>query len=419
MQVTPKGMSIDHPDRRARPRNRRAVILAAAFEAFAHNGYHDTSMADIAEAVGITPAALYRHFSNKQHLLGQCVLTGLDDALARLDAASRSRNSRDAILAALVQVALERRGLPRLWQLEFRHLHERDRSAVLIRAARLTRHLHGTVRSRRPELSAADVECLSWCALSVAVSPAYHRLELPIPVAAQVLGAAMHAVIATDLPTQPTHPLRAHGHSRFADGTDLDRALRRERIIAGAARLFTQHGFPNVSIHDIGVTAGITGPGVYHYFDNKAELLDMIVRRHDEWIELLVAHAMTRSRSSHDAIATLTHNFVRFGADEPDLLAITVSETRHLPTAAEHRYRRVRQDGIASWARMLGAARPELAPPVTRMLIRAFTTVVIEAVRNPRLNRRTDLVELLVAIGHSIQSAPAGRKRPPRVIHST
>lgn len=396
----------DHPDHRRRPRNRRAAVLAAAFDAFAHHGYHATSMADIARAVHITPAALYRHFRNKQHLLGQCVLAGLDEALIRLDAAARSPHADDAVITALVDIALTRRGLPRLWQLESRHLGRRDRAAVLLRATRITGHLRRAIRARRPELSGAQVECLSWCALSVAVSPAYHRVELPSPVAARVLRAALWAVVATDLP-EPSGDAARTPHSGGAEQV----GPRRERILDEATRLFTRHGFPEVSIHDIGAAAGVTGPAVYHYFDSKAELLDIIVRSHDESIVRLVDGSTGGDRPPEVALDALTREFVRFGAEDPDLLAITVSESRHLPGAAERRYRTIRQHAIARWARTLIAARPELAPPVARMLVRALTTVVIEAVRNPRLTRRGDLVEFLVAVGLSIQRTPATRHR--------
>ncbi|MFD5177018.1 TetR/AcrR family transcriptional regulator [Nocardia sp. NPDC058379] len=398
--------------RRTRPRNRRTIILDAAFDAFAHDGYHDTSMAMVAARVGISPGALYRHFDSKQQLLGQCLLAGLDDALARLETAYRRSPDDDAVVVELVQVALDRRGLPRLWQLEFRHLHPTDRVAVLLRAARLTEFLRRTVRTQRPELRPADVELLSWAAFSVAASPAYHRLELPPAVAARVLVATARAVLAIDLPANEARAAHVRAHWAASDRPGLDRTVRRERILAAAAHLFTDHGFPGVSIDDIGAAVGITGPAVYHYFDSKAQLLDEIVRRHDEWVHLLVTHALAHGRDPGEALRTLTRNFARFGVDEPDLLAITVSQTRYLPSAAEHRYRQVRQDGIGRWARLLRALRPEVAPPVARMLIRAVTTVVIEAVRNPRLAGRPDLVEALVAVAQRIQAVPLEPARP-------
>lgn len=47
---------------------RRTSILEESIELFATRGFEAVSMRDIAKAVGITPAALYHHFTNKKHL---------------------------------------------------------------------------------------------------------------------------------------------------------------------------------------------------------------------------------------------------------------------------------------------------------------------------------------------------------------
>lgn len=52
---------------------RRAVIRAAG-EAFRRRGYHNTSMVDIAKALGLTKAALYYYVKNKEEVLFECHL---------------------------------------------------------------------------------------------------------------------------------------------------------------------------------------------------------------------------------------------------------------------------------------------------------------------------------------------------------
>ena len=44
-------------------------ILRTALELFAQNGYLGTSMNDIAGQLGITKAALYKHYASKQEIL--------------------------------------------------------------------------------------------------------------------------------------------------------------------------------------------------------------------------------------------------------------------------------------------------------------------------------------------------------------
>ncbi|MFI1917398.1 TetR/AcrR family transcriptional regulator [Nocardia sp. NPDC020380] len=397
--------------RARRPRTRRAEILEAAIDAFAHDGYHGTSMADIAVAVGVSPPALYRHFRNKQELLGQCLRVGLGECAQRVEEAGRDDPAGAKVLAEVVRVGLEVRVLPRLWQLEFRHVSPADRSAVLRLAVRMVGYLRAAISARRPNLTTADVELLSWCVLSIAVSPSYHRAELPAPVTARVLDAAVTAVVDVPLPATADTPATRTTKAGNG-GTELDRALRTERILAEAARLFSLHGYAAVGIEDIGAAVGITGPALYHHFSCKAEVLDHIVRRHDEWMGLLMARALAEGQGAAGAMRSMLHGFAQLAVDDPDLLGITMSETRHLPEDAVRRYRQVRLDGIERWARMLHAVRPELPIPVARVLIRAVTTVIIESVRNPRLYIRADLVDVLTAIGEAIEAAPVPLRKP-------
>ena len=48
-------------------------ILETALELFAQNGYLGTSMNDIAARLGITKAALYKHYAGKQEILERIV----------------------------------------------------------------------------------------------------------------------------------------------------------------------------------------------------------------------------------------------------------------------------------------------------------------------------------------------------------
>ena len=62
--------------------NTRDEILKAALDLFSVNGYEATSIAQIADAVGIRKASLYSHFISKQEILDNvvaAVLTGYDN----------------------------------------------------------------------------------------------------------------------------------------------------------------------------------------------------------------------------------------------------------------------------------------------------------------------------------------------------
>ncbi|MFG2512436.1 TetR/AcrR family transcriptional regulator [Streptomyces sp. NPDC048584] len=64
-------------------------ILMRAMEAFNEQGYHGTSVRDIAGRVGVTVPALYYHYANKQALLATLLETSIKDVLDRCRAAAR------------------------------------------------------------------------------------------------------------------------------------------------------------------------------------------------------------------------------------------------------------------------------------------------------------------------------------------
>lgn len=71
---------VDEPEGYASGRRRRAQILADATELFARSGYGDTSLRDIADAVGVTKSTLLHHYPSKEALLG-AVVRGRDDSI--------------------------------------------------------------------------------------------------------------------------------------------------------------------------------------------------------------------------------------------------------------------------------------------------------------------------------------------------
>lgn len=57
-------------------------LLTSAMRCFAANGYHATTTRDIAEGVGLSPAALYVHFPSKELVLHEIIRVGHEHALA-------------------------------------------------------------------------------------------------------------------------------------------------------------------------------------------------------------------------------------------------------------------------------------------------------------------------------------------------
>jgi AcrR family transcriptional regulator len=70
----PDGRSPDTPSPHVREKRerRRTEILHAALRAFRENGYHSTTLEDIAEQLGVRKTALYHYFPDKESILYEC-----------------------------------------------------------------------------------------------------------------------------------------------------------------------------------------------------------------------------------------------------------------------------------------------------------------------------------------------------------
>ena len=75
------GAATEQTDGRSR-RGTRARIQAVAVEMFTEHGYEKTSLREIAEALGVTKAALYYHFKSKEDI----VRSLLEDYFGHIDA---------------------------------------------------------------------------------------------------------------------------------------------------------------------------------------------------------------------------------------------------------------------------------------------------------------------------------------------
>lgn len=83
------------------------AILRACLQLFADYGYHGTSVRDIAEAVGIKSASLYKSFPSKLAMLDALTMLGYEEYRERmLDAALAAEGGPTQRFAALVQAHL-------------------------------------------------------------------------------------------------------------------------------------------------------------------------------------------------------------------------------------------------------------------------------------------------------------------------
>lgn len=86
----------------------REKILKSAFDAFAHEGYDATGVAEICSAAGVSKGAFYHHFPSKQDVF----ITLLNDWLAEIDQAlAGAIRSSSTVAEGILAMADRARGI--------------------------------------------------------------------------------------------------------------------------------------------------------------------------------------------------------------------------------------------------------------------------------------------------------------------
>ena len=91
----------------ARRKAREQKILAATRRLFDAGGMRDAQIEDIARAVGVNRAIIYRHFTGKEELFALTLVDYLDELAARMEAAISSKKNAPARLSALVSAFVD------------------------------------------------------------------------------------------------------------------------------------------------------------------------------------------------------------------------------------------------------------------------------------------------------------------------
>ncbi|HSB85736.1 MAG TPA: TetR/AcrR family transcriptional regulator [Ilumatobacteraceae bacterium] len=122
---------------------RREQILDVAVEVFARNGFHGTSMNDVAEAAGVTKPVLYQHFDSKQDLY----MALLDEVGNRL---------LSAISKATAEVAGGRQQTEQGFRAYFQWVADDHSAFLLLFGSRANRDEESTQAIRRITAGAAE-----------------------------------------------------------------------------------------------------------------------------------------------------------------------------------------------------------------------------------------------------------------------
>ena len=135
--------------------------IEAALGLFAEHGISGTSLQMIADALGVTKAAVYHQYNTKDEIIvavAQVVLARLEAAVTAAEAERSRQRGREVLIAAMVDLAVERRSMASVLQrdpvmLRFLENHEPFRQVM----ARVNRLLMGGASHPRARVQAATL----------------------------------------------------------------------------------------------------------------------------------------------------------------------------------------------------------------------------------------------------------------------
>ena len=87
-------------------------VINAALELFTEHGVGGTSLQMIADSIGVTKAAVYHQFKTKDEIVlavAEAELSRVEEAIEAAEAARDPNDTRDVLLARIVDLAVERR----------------------------------------------------------------------------------------------------------------------------------------------------------------------------------------------------------------------------------------------------------------------------------------------------------------------
>ncbi|MDI2128388.1 TetR/AcrR family transcriptional regulator [Yinghuangia seranimata] len=377
------------PTAATRPRNRKQLIVEAAGRVFSERGYHAASMEEIAAGVGITAAALYRHFPNKYTLFAECANGLADGLVAALDAVPADAGLPD-VLAALTRRTVAHRASGGVYRWESRYLARDDRRLLWAKFGLVVGRVAEAVRREdlphdeqrehgehveHVEHGERNRQMRAVAALGVIGSVTMHHTSIAQRRLEDML-------LESALCAARTDPEATVGSARLVElPVQPVPRTRRAEILAAAVPLFARDGFANVTNGQIGEAVGLATSALYRSYPGKVDILVAACLQAADLLSQAVNQNLHGVSEAHAAVATLAATYVAYSFEHTALTSVAEGEVRGLPDDVRQPVILAQREHIAVWEQQLRSARPELDPRQARLLIHAGFGVVVEVGR--------------------------------------
>ena len=363
---------------RRRPKDRKAQIARASAEAFSTLGYYGVSMETIASRVGISAAALYRHYSSKYELFRDSVLS-LGQQLVDCTSFADDADTDDPelilrrLIASLVDTAMVNRESGGLYRWEGRYLRGDDQASLISQMRTVHHRIQLPLSVIRPGLTSHERWTLSTAVLSVIGSIVDHRAKLPAIQVRALLADLADAVLVADLAAAD-----GGGELRRADTATRTDPSKYEALLSESMRLFNLKGYRNTSMEDIAAQVGMPASGIYRYFSGKSDILAAAFRRAADRLSAEFSAVTSTVTQPEEALTAVIDAYVTRSFDQPELDYVYYSERLNMSAAEQKILRNMQRATVESWVELLVSVRPDWTPGQARFAVHAAMSLVID-----------------------------------------
>jgi AcrR family transcriptional regulator len=146
-----------------------------------------------------------------------------------------------------------------------------------------------------------------------------------------------------------------------------------EMIIAHAAQLFANRGYPATSMNQVAEACGLSKATLYHYYKDKYSLLVSIADAHVSRLEAIVAEVLTQNDLPDRQMRKLIRNLLQEYAGAQHAHRVLTEDVRFLEADDRQRVLDKERSVVTGFANIVIALRPDLkdaamSKPLTMLL---------------------------------------------------
>lgn len=283
-------MTASQSKARATRGSKRALFLEEAARALNSCGISQTSLADLAQTIGVSRAALYYYFEDQQDLVFQSYRRSCEMMARRLSEAVHRGGGALTILNDFIDgmLGVDEPDFASLSEAAFLHPDQRNTILGLYEAilATIVEILNsgarsGELRSCAPGIAAqAIIGLVSWISMARRWGS---NTELTQADMVAAIKALLDGGIAADrkalIAYRPIDMSRSAMRADNVFNAEAMAAAKQEALLASASWLFNLKGVDATSLEEIAMRVGVTKKVIYHNVGDKETLLVACNRR--------------------------------------------------------------------------------------------------------------------------------------------